>query len=118
MIEQAGSAEENSMTKAEARIQRVQRMERALDEILAAEQALNAALDQFEKLPAQVKKLDAYYAGHWMEDYEADEAGLLPPDLKRGVLSQDAVWDALGDYRRLVLRMLDAVKNSYTKGPF
>ena len=29
------------------------------------------------------------------EDYEADERGELPPDLKRGVLSQDALYDLL-----------------------
>lgn len=28
-------------------------------------------------------------------DYEADEAGLLPADLKRGVLSQDGIDDLL-----------------------
>jgi hypothetical protein len=27
--------------------------------------------------------------------YEADERGELPPDLKRGVLSQDALYDLL-----------------------
>ena len=29
------------------------------------------------------------------KDYEADERGELPPDLKRGVLSQDALYDLL-----------------------
>ena len=31
----------------------------------------------------------------WQEDYEADERGELPKDLKRGVLSQDALYDLL-----------------------
>ena len=30
-----------------------------------------------------------------LEDYEADERGEFPPDLKRGVLSQDALFDLL-----------------------
>ena len=34
-----------------------------------------------------------YFSYH--EDYEADERGELPPDLKRGVLSQDALYDLL-----------------------
>ena len=34
-------------------------------------------------------------SGEWREDYEADERGELPPDLKRGVLSQDALYDLL-----------------------
>ena len=106
------------MTKTEKQAQRVQRMEAILDDIQAAERSMETALEQFEKLPPAVRKLDAYYTTHWREDFEADEAGLLPQDLKRGVLSEDAVWDALGDYRALILRMLDAVRNSFTKGPF
>ena len=39
--------------------------------------------------------LDYYTGGQWLRDYEADERGELPPDLKRGVLSQDGVWNLL-----------------------
>lgn len=38
---------------------------------------------------------DYYESGQWLRDYELDEQGLLPPDLKRGVLAQDAVFDFL-----------------------
>ena len=41
--------------------------------------------------------LDYYESGQWLRDYELDEQGLLPPDLKRGVLSQDGVYDLLED---------------------
>lgn len=34
-----------------------------------------------------------------------DEAGLLPEDLKRGVLSEDAVWNLLKDHKELQTRM-------------
>lgn len=45
----------------------------------------------------KLRLLEAYYtSGQWREDYEADEQGLLPEDLKRGVLSQDALYDLLG----------------------
>jgi hypothetical protein len=44
----------------------------------------------------KLQLLDAYYtSGQWKEDYEADERGELPPDMKRGVLSQDALYDLL-----------------------
>ena len=36
-----------------------------------------------------------YESGQWLRDYELDEQGLLPPDLKRGVLSQDGIYDLL-----------------------
>ena len=43
-------------------------------------------------------RLEDYYgSSKWIEDYEADERGELPPDLKRGVLAQDALYDLLED---------------------
>ena len=67
------------------RIERVEKYERLFDEVAVAPDA--------EKL----RLLEAYYtSGEWREDYEADERGELPPDLKRGVLSQDALYDSLG----------------------
>ena len=66
------------------RIERVEKYERLFDEV-------SAQPDQ-EKLAA----LDTYYtSGEWRDDYEADERGELPPDLKRGVLSQDRLYDLL-----------------------
>ena len=39
--------------------------------------------------------VDYYESGQWLKDYEADERFELPRDLKRGVLSQDGLWDLL-----------------------
>ena len=38
---------------------------------------------------------DYYSGGQWLRDYEADERGELPRDLKRGVLSQDGLWNLM-----------------------
>ena len=66
------------------RIERVEKYERLFDAAAAAHDPETLAL------------LEAYYtSGDWREDYEADERGELPPDLKRGVLSQDALYDLL-----------------------
>ena len=66
------------------RIERVERYERLFNEAATSHDAEKIAL------------LDAYYtSGEWREDYEADERGELPPDLKRGVLSQVALYDLL-----------------------
>ena len=65
-------------------IERIQRMEAIFD-------ALREKRD-----PAMLRELTDYYeGGQWRHDYELDEAGLLPKDLKRGVLSQDGVWNFL-----------------------
>ena len=66
------------------RIERVERYERLFDEASVSH------------APEILRLLDAYYtSGQWREDYEADERGELPPDLKRGVLSQDTLYDLL-----------------------
>ena len=44
-------------------------------------------------IPAELR--DYYTGGQWLEDYEAEERGELPADLKRGVLSQDGLWNLL-----------------------
>ena len=66
------------------RIERIEKYERLFDEAATS-------LD-----PEELRLLGVYYtSGEWQEDYEADERGDLPPDLKRGVLSQDALYDLL-----------------------
>ena len=44
-------------------------------------------------IPAELR--DYYTGGQWLRDYEAEERGELPPELKRGVLSQDGLWDLM-----------------------
>ena len=44
----------------------------------------------------QLKALSEYYGSDaWKRDFAADEAGLLPKDLKRGVLSEDGIYALL-----------------------
>ena len=71
-------------------IPRIQRMEACFDALCAP----NAR--EREDFPALVRELTQYYEGGvWLSDYELDEQGLLPRDLKRGVLSEDGVYDLL-----------------------
>ena len=40
--------------------------------------------------------LETYYTGKdWKTDFALDEAGLLPANLKRGVLSEDGIYNLL-----------------------
>ena len=45
------------------------------------------------------KLLDYYENGQWLADYALDEQGLLPDSLRRGVLSEDGVYDFLADLK-------------------
>jgi hypothetical protein len=50
--------------------------------------------------------LNAYYGSdEWKNDFADDEAGLLPATLKRGVLSEDGLWNLLADHRELEERI-------------
>ncbi len=77
-------------------LQRIAAMEAAFDRTALAVQMLESALDTYETIKVDIDRLTEYLeSGAWREDYEADEAGLVPPDLKRGVLSEDGLYDLL-----------------------
>ena len=85
------------MTETE-RIRRVREMERRMHELSAAAEGLQTALAAYEAaLPARRALEDYYESPLWQEDFAADEAGLLPADLCRGGLTEDALFDLLGD---------------------
>ena len=91
-------------------IERIQEMERCLDVSEKAIRELSEALSKYEETWSQYRKLTSYYGGDlWMQDYEDDEAGKLPQDLKRGVLSEDTVYDLITENRELMVRMLRLV---------
>lgn len=93
--------------------ERIRRMESYLDEAGPAVAELSEALERYEKIQNKYYKLTGYYGStKWMDDYEADEAGRLPADLKRGVLSEDTVYDLITDHRDLMTRMQKAVLRS------
>ena len=79
-----------------SRAERVSFYEKIYDEVRSASSEMAAS---GEETRMKVRLLDAYYtSGEWQEDYEADEAGLLPAELKRGVLSQDGLYDLLTEW--------------------
>lgn len=83
-------------------IERITRMEALLDKSTETVKRLEKALDDFAALQPDIAELQAYYdSDDWRTDFEADEAGKLPKDLKRGVLSEDGIYDLLSDYQCL-----------------
>lgn len=83
-------------------LERIQRMERYLDEATAALQALKAARHQLAAAQPALQALADYYGSDlWKQDYADDEAGRLPSTLKRGVLSQDAIWNLLDEAQNI-----------------
>ncbi len=79
-------------------IERIKEMERLYDEASAAVANFDEAFGKFLDAQEAVARLEDYLeSGAWMTDFEADEAGELPSDLKRGVLSEDGLFDLLDE---------------------
>ena len=90
------------MSENKEQIARIRKMERRLDRALAAVKRLTGALDKWEAVQDDIDALDKYYSsGEWRQDFEDDEAEKLPTELKRGVLSEDGIWNLLTDVKEL-----------------
>ncbi len=78
--------------------ERIAAMEAIFDEGERAVAAFWDALERYLAAQENIRTLAGYYESDaWRADFEADEQGLLPVDLKRGVLSEDGVYNLLTD---------------------
>jgi len=85
-----------------ATIERIRQMETYFDILLEACTDAPQSILTDDSLREMLRVLTEYYdGGQWMRDYQADEAGLLPHDLKRGVLSEDGVYNLLCDINQI-----------------
>ena len=81
---------------------RVTKYEHILDRGQQTAAQLESALRAYEEIQDEVKALETYYAGpEWKEDFAADEQGMFPDTLKRGVLSEDAVYNLLERFQEV-----------------
>ena len=77
-------------------LERVCKMERYMDEVLEALQNAPEKISEDNGLREKIEVLTNYMdSGQWLADYEADERGELPKELKRGVLSQDGLYNLI-----------------------
>lgn len=95
-----------------ANIDRIIHMEKALDNVSAAVNNLSEAINAYAEVQAQYQQLTDYYFGpDWLKDLDDDREGLLPHDLKRGVLSEDAVYDLVSDNDALIEQLRELLQN-------
>ncbi len=91
--------------------ERISHMEKCLDDSREAIDRLSQALETYHDVQGKIRELSGYYGGEeWRKDFEDDEAGKFPPDLKRGVLSEDAVYDLLSDNREILDDMAGIIR--------
>ena len=89
-------------------IERIRQMEQIFDRAETAVSALRKAMEAYRGLESELERLEAYYEnGLWQRDFQDDEAGKIPAELKRGVLSEDGVWNLLIDRDAMQAELLE-----------
>lgn len=87
-------------------IMRIIYMEEKLNRAEAAIKGLEEALENYEDIQKALEELVAYYDGRlWRKDFEDDEAGKIPGNINRGVLSEDGIYNLLVKHRELLNKM-------------
>ncbi len=91
-------------------IERIKRMEAMYVKACDVMVSLDKALSDYESVRGMIDSLSEYYGSRkWREDLQNDEDGLLPDDLRRGVLSEDGIYD--------LLEKNDEFERLFSKGP-
>ena len=93
------------MQKPQSQLQRIRRYERIMqnaNNILSMDEISPELLTKLNKM---IQKLEKFYESvEWKLDFAADESGLLPKTMKRGVLSEDGLYNLLENYHSLKLK--------------
>ena len=90
-------------------IKRVSEMESIMDQALRIMDNAKESPEVFLGFQSEIKKLEDYYSSqNWKDDFALDEKGMLPEELKRGVLSEDGIYDLLERNADLLERIGDS----------
>lgn len=88
--------------------ERISQMEAILDRHQALLDQLGPLMDAFIKSQKEYRRLYRYYGSEqFMKDCQAPDRPSFPKELKYGVLSEDAVFNLLGDNRQMALLMIE-----------
>ena len=79
-------------------ISRITKMEKLFDDLKFSFEKSKEEFYKNKNLQKKLKVLTNYYEnGKWLKDYQLDEENLLPKNLKRGILSQDGIYNFLSE---------------------
>ena len=92
-----GDKNKNTIEKVVAR---VTQMEQYLDEVVKTLENYPESIKEDEDVKRKISVLEDYQSsGVWLLDLECDERGELPTELKRGILSEDLLYNLLCDVK-------------------
>ena len=92
-------------------VNRIKAMEKRMRRAEKVLKSMEYALDEWDMMNSDLKVLNKYLGSEdWKADLKADEEGMLPANLRRGVLSEDGIWNLLVDQRVLIQRLYELIK--------
>ena len=87
--------------------QHIFQMEAILDAANQKMDELEKMIAEYKEFQARIQDLEEYYTSpQWKEDFALDEEGKFPDKLKRGVLSEDGIYDML-ERNKEIMDILD-----------
>ena len=92
---------------AESIPQHIYQMEAILDTAQQKMDALEQRIADYKAFQAKIQELEAYYTSwQWKDDFAMDEEGKFPKKLKKGVLSEDGIYNML-ERNNEIMKILD-----------
>ncbi len=89
-------------------LERIQKMEEHLNKYAQVLADAQKALDQLERCQSDYIQLRDYYTGqNFFDDLEYSNSPEFPENIACGVLSEDAVYDLMGDHFETAINLLD-----------
>lgn len=107
-------------TNYEKQLARVMRMEALCDEITEILTSNKNVKKRLTEQRDKILELEEYYEGFaWREDFEAEKKGVFPSYMKRGILSEDTLYDLFCDIDRAMGdSMKQYIVDAFTKEAF
>ena len=92
---------------AESIPQHIYQMEAILDTAQLKMDALEQRIADYKEYQAKIQELESYYTSQqWKDDFAMDEEGKFPKKLKKGVLSEDGIYNML-ERNKEIMKILD-----------
>lgn len=97
-------------------IDRIRKMEKILDDYSKTLEDFNKSFGHLIESQDEYSKLREYYGSKdYFDDIEKWEKGEFPKDLKCGVLSEDAVYNLIGENFSTAIKMLEVATEMVKK---
>ena len=77
---------------------------------------LEKTINDLNNIQSDIKSLNDYYgSSEWYQDIDDDKLGLLPKDINKGILSEDAIYNLLMNNKEIAIDMLEVATNILKK---